>query len=305
VETLPSVSVIIATRNRPVGLRDCVQSVLACEHSDFEVIVVDQSDTLEPPGRDSRMRHIPQRAIGKSVALNRGIELARGEILAFTDDDCTVPAGWLRDGTALLAAHPEVGLVFGALEAAPHNPGFGLIPTFEPAQFEVIRGAANGSRRGGAGANLFTRKAFLQSIGCFDPRIGPGAKFGACEEYDVYLRALQHGGQVAMDPANAVLHWGFRAFADGSAAELTRRYAYGEGAVLGKHLRQRRPGALRVTGHVFAEYGRDAARSSWAQRGPKRFRPLWEAMRGLAAGCRARGMPDQIPDRSYEAVAER
>ena len=85
----PTFSVIIPTYNRPEWLRAAVDSVLAQEFEDFEVVVVDDGGTatLDLPA-DPRVQLLRQDVnTGLSGAMNTGIEAARGDYVTFLDDD--------------------------------------------------------------------------------------------------------------------------------------------------------------------------------------------------------------------------
>jgi glycosyltransferase involved in cell wall biosynthesis len=88
----PHVSVVIPTYNRAVKVQKAIQSVLDQTVSDLEVIVVDDGSSDET-GKSlgevfgNRIRYFAQANQGASVARNRGIELARGEWIAFLDSD--------------------------------------------------------------------------------------------------------------------------------------------------------------------------------------------------------------------------
>lgn len=233
----PTVTVVVATRERPQLLRRCVTSVLASAHPSFEVLVVDQSEEPADLPRDARLVYLHHPGRGKSAGLNVALGVARGEILAFTDDDCTVPADWLSKAEAVLAGHPEVAMVFGDLVPMEHDPTTAFVPPAALGRFRVIEGAHHADQRGGAGANMIARRSLFRRIGGYDELIGPGSRFAACEEYDIYYRALAAGLRVAMDPDLVTTHWGIRSYGDGSGQLLKRRYAYGEGAVIAKHLR--------------------------------------------------------------------
>jgi hypothetical protein len=237
--------VVIATRSRPEALRECVASVLESRHDSFEVIVVEQSEAPTPLPDDSRINHIMSATRGKSAALNVGIAAAKAKILAFTDDDCTVGPEWLERAGSLLGRHPEVGLAFGNLNASPHDPTVSYVPIAQMGHFEVLEGCRAVRIRGGAGADLVARRSLFTTIGGFDEEIGPGSRFPACEEFDLYYRALAAGCSVARAPELEVTHWGARPYADGSGQALQRAYEYGEGVVLGKHLRLRDPRIVR------------------------------------------------------------
>ena len=115
----PRVSVVIPTHNRAEWLPRAVASVLAQTWTDFELLIVDDHSTDETPAliarfADRRIRSFRhERNMGQSKALNTGIEHARGEYVAFLDDDDEWLPGKLAAQVALLdAAPPEVGLVY-------------------------------------------------------------------------------------------------------------------------------------------------------------------------------------------------
>ena len=262
------VSVLVPTRDRVDALHLCVTSLLASSYSSLEVIVIDQSATPTVLSSDPRLHIVHSQAVGKTSALNVGLGKARGSILAFTDDDCTVPTEWIRHGVERLRAQPDVGLIFGALTAAPHDPTTSLIPSFMPPGFEVHRGLGAAQVRAGAGANMFASRALFDRVAGFDELLGPGALFRSCEEFDLYYRALAAGFAVVRDPDNPVVHWGARSTTDGSGERLIRDYWFGEGAVLGKHSRARDMRAFQLGVRTFSTELR------WAVMSIARFRGL-------------------------------
>jgi hypothetical protein len=100
---------------------------------------------------------------------------------------------------------------------------------------------------------MAARRSMFDAIGGYDERIGPGSQFHACEEYDIYYRVLAAGRAVAFAPEFTATHWGERSYADGSGQMLKRWYAYGEGAVIGKHLRMGDRRMAGVWAHITAE----------------------------------------------------
>ncbi len=87
----PLVSIIIPTYNRAELVCQTIDNVFLQTYSKFELIVVDDGSTDETPSRlhqyGDRIRVFTQANAGPAVARNRGIELARGEIIAFQDSD--------------------------------------------------------------------------------------------------------------------------------------------------------------------------------------------------------------------------
>src|SRR5512147_2834293 len=89
----PTISILVCTRNRPEDLRRCLDSIFANSFTDYELLVVDQSDdgtTADYLGgiTDPRLRWIPTDSRGLARARNIAIQNAQTGLLAFTDDDC-------------------------------------------------------------------------------------------------------------------------------------------------------------------------------------------------------------------------
>ncbi len=177
------------------------------------------------------------KTVGKSRGLNEGLAALTGDFVAFTDDDCTVPADWIERAVRVLQENPRAGIVYGPLVAAPHDSAEGMIPVIDIAARRVLRGRAQSLGTIIAGANMVARRAALEQIDGFDGSIGPGTDLPASEEFDLLYRLACAGWDVVLDPDNPVTHWGLRPWSDGSAAQLLRLYRRGSGAVLGKHLR--------------------------------------------------------------------
>ena len=92
-QIFPQVSVIILTRNRPEFLVKAVESVLNQTYTDFEIVIVDDASTDKTPEviksfQDPRIisiRHDVNK--GESGSRNAGVKVAKGELVAFLDDD--------------------------------------------------------------------------------------------------------------------------------------------------------------------------------------------------------------------------
>ena len=113
----PLVSVIIPAYNAGPYLRAAVASILRQTHRDLELIVVDDGSTdgsIETIAgvSDPRMTLIRQANAGKSAAMNRGLDVARGDFYAVQDsDDLSLPTRIERQ-LAHLRAHPDLAGVF-------------------------------------------------------------------------------------------------------------------------------------------------------------------------------------------------
>jgi len=108
----PAISVIVPTYNRDQFIARCLNSALAAINEQDEIIVVDDGSTdgtesLIQSYSDPRVHYVKQDNAGLSAARNRGMELARNELIAFLDDDDEWHEKKLDIQRQLLAAHPQ------------------------------------------------------------------------------------------------------------------------------------------------------------------------------------------------------
>lgn len=127
---LPFFSVIIPTYERPLPLAGCLRSLARLDYprERFEVIVVDDGSASPPFGIVERFGELldlklcEHRNTGPAGARNFGATRARGEFLAFTDDDCEAAPGWLRALASCCEGSPDRLIGGRTLNALPHNP---------------------------------------------------------------------------------------------------------------------------------------------------------------------------------------
>lgn len=101
---LPSLSIVIPTYNRPQRLAKCLAAISRSDYpSDlFEVIVVDDGSAtslesiVAPFRKRLNLALVTQTNAGPAKARNRGVTLAQGEYIVFTDDDCEPDVKWLQ-----------------------------------------------------------------------------------------------------------------------------------------------------------------------------------------------------------------
>ncbi|HUE97232.1 MAG TPA: glycosyltransferase family A protein, partial [Longimicrobiaceae bacterium] len=113
----PRVSVLIPTYDRRSWLAGAVESVLGQTFRDLEVIVCDDGSTDDPSdllsGYGARVRHLRFEHTGSPGGTrNRGLEVARGELIAFLDDDDLWDPEKLALQVAVMDANPAAGLVY-------------------------------------------------------------------------------------------------------------------------------------------------------------------------------------------------
>ncbi len=124
----PTASVVVPTFRRATQLARCIDALAAQRSPSFEIIVVDDGSadgTTQSVLRDARHVAAGLRALthaenrGPAAARNTGLAAARGEIVAFTDDDCEPEPSWLAELVrALERATPDVVGVGGRVESA-------------------------------------------------------------------------------------------------------------------------------------------------------------------------------------------
>ncbi|MCM2255435.1 MAG: glycosyltransferase [Vicinamibacteria bacterium] len=110
----PRVSVVIPAFNRAAWLRAAVDSALAQDYDDFEVIVVDDGSTEDLaavlPLADSRVRLLRQEHAGAAAARNAGLAVATGKYVALLDSDDLFRPGKLRRQVALMEENPDAAM---------------------------------------------------------------------------------------------------------------------------------------------------------------------------------------------------
>ena len=111
---LPPVSVVINTYNRAASLHNTLQAMLRQNYPNFETIVVNGPsadhtlDILKSHSSEIRAGSCSERNL--SISRNVGIEMARGDFVAFIDDDAVPDEDWLIDAVAAFDADEVAGV---------------------------------------------------------------------------------------------------------------------------------------------------------------------------------------------------
>jgi GT2 family glycosyltransferase len=232
----PDASVVIVTRDRPLFAADAVRSVLAGDVQPREVIVVDQSRDHDVILNLLQEEHPTVRLVrstgrGLSRGRNLGASKARGELVAFLDDDELADAGWLAAFVEELR-HDRAAVVTGrVLPGAPEAANALVSATIlhsEPARY---RGRLSHDPL--AGGNMAARRATLTEIGGFDSRLGAGSPWPGAEDNDLGLRLLDAGYTIAYVPTAVVVHRAWRPAR--SYPRIRWAYGLGKGGFYAKH----------------------------------------------------------------------
>jgi glycosyltransferase involved in cell wall biosynthesis len=129
-QKLPFFSIIIPTFNRLVQLAICLQSLAHQDYprEHFEVILVDDGSKTPPEAVVSSFQNrlnltlVTQPHSGPAMARNKGAARAKGEFLAFTDDDCTLSPHWLKALATRFARTPDNMIGGRTLNMLLNNP---------------------------------------------------------------------------------------------------------------------------------------------------------------------------------------
>jgi O-antigen biosynthesis protein len=219
----PTVTVAVCTRERPASLAECLASLERQTYPALDLLVVDnapRSDATERVvARHPRMRYIREPRPGLDWARNRAIAEARGDVIAFTDDDATADPNWAATIATFFTAEPDVTAVTGLV--APR-----VLDTGAQVLFERLGGfgrgytprwyhaGASADRRSsfhtpwiaGTGANMAFRRAVFQEVGMFDPALDVGTVTNGGGDLEMFFRLVKEGHVLAYEPGAIVFH---------------------------------------------------------------------------------------------------
>jgi glycosyltransferase involved in cell wall biosynthesis len=227
------ISVVVATFNRASFLDSCLEKLLSNTYNNFEIIVVGQGTDDSTKrlistkyANQAKLRYIHTDTVGLSHARNTGWKNARGDIIAFVDDDALVTPGWLE----------AYARVFSDIEPPPGMVGGRTVPSWEiecphwfPKECEFLLGTydiGNQIREFPdtdlpVGANFAMLRSVIKEVGEFNERVGfsLGREHSmiAGEDSLIALRVKEAGYKIYYQPDAKVFHYI-------SAKKLTKRY---------------------------------------------------------------------------------
>ena len=218
------ISLIVCTYNRSLDLAGALGSLAASTLRDsvkWEVVVVDnnsQDETREVvedfsrkyPGR---FRYVFEPRQGLSYARNAGIQNARGEILAFTDDDVTVEPTWLQNLTVTLEKDPWVGAAGRTVSTNTFTPPDWLALDGPQSMMHVLCAQFDLGKEPCElilppyGANMAYRKEVFEKYGGFRTDLGRSAgNTLSNEDTEFGRRLLAAGERLRYEPSAVVYH---------------------------------------------------------------------------------------------------
>lgn len=199
----PLISVIIPAWNGEARIGQCLDALAeqSFPRDRFEVIVIDNASTDRTATIAGEypfvtLLHEPQP--GSYRARNRGLAVARGEYLLFTDADCVPDRDWISAAAQRIETHPHVGVHAGRVKLF-REPGAG---PFASRYEELVAFDQKGNAAGGfcVTANWLCRRDLLESIGGFNAEMLSGG------DADCSRRVIAAGHSLEYAPAMIVGH---------------------------------------------------------------------------------------------------
>ncbi|MFF4166132.1 glycosyltransferase [Streptomyces sp. NPDC001741] len=224
---VPRATVVVATRERPAQLARALESLLAQDHPDFDVVVVDNApattatrDLIASVYGERGVRYAREPVPGLAAAHNRGIAVAESDVLAFTDDDVIADPHWLSALTLPFGEDPGLACVTGLiLPARLGTPAQVLLEShggfakgFAARRYDPARPPADEplfpftAGRFGSGANMAFRAGPLKAVGGFDPATGTGTPARGGDDLYAFVRLLAEGYPLLYTPEAIVWH---------------------------------------------------------------------------------------------------
>jgi glycosyltransferase involved in cell wall biosynthesis len=246
----PLITVVVATRDRADKLGTCLNALLKLEYPNYEIVVVDN----DPPNDDTatlirtrfhaQVRYVREGRRGLASAHNCGLNIAKGQCIAFVDDDVVVDEDWLTAVAEGFAAGDDVGCVTGLILPAQLETEAQLLleqhggfdKGFELRLFDM------GDNRPkdrlfpftaglfGSGANMAFNTQTLRQMGGFDSAVGIGTFARGGDDLAAFFRTIVTGHQLVYQPGAVVWHQHHRELA------AVRRQVHGYGVGLGAFL---------------------------------------------------------------------
>lgn len=219
-------SLLIATLNRPILLKQCITSLLNQTYTDYEIIIIDQSDTnnviTNITSLDKKIRYYHIDVKGLSHARNFGIKKANGNYIILIDDDGIYEARFLeRIDKKLYSIKPAI---LGVQLKDPIS--------------QDLKYGINSKRVGYKDAfkcfcspGMTIRNDF-QKQHLYDEQFGVGSIFGSGEETDLILAALKEK-EIVYYASDIIVQHPIDKINDINLSKL-KSYAYGYGALLRK-----------------------------------------------------------------------
>jgi GT2 family glycosyltransferase len=225
---LPSVTIAICTKDRPDGLAKLLTSLQSCvaaaarRNATLEILVIDNApfndQTRQTAFSFPGTRYALEPKPGLNFARNRAVLEARGDWVAFMDDDVSADAGWLDGFLDTAVAYSDAGCITGL-----------VLPLELETDAQILFEKGGGFRKGfqravyrpysegkpfypcfpglfGTGANMAVRREMVRELGGFDDALDTGAPLPGGGDLDMFYRTIRAGHALVYEPSALVFH---------------------------------------------------------------------------------------------------
>jgi GT2 family glycosyltransferase len=236
------ITIVVCTRNRGNKLETCLDSITQAienQSKSIEVVIVDNgsSDNTRSVAQKWAMASLaPARVIvenrpGLAAARNTAIRYARGNLVAFTDDDCVLSADYFIKLIDCYGQDSEPVIRGGRVELGnPEDIDFTTKRDLRSSRLMDIAKAAGFI----LGCNMALPREAIVRVGLFDERFGAGGLFRSAEETDFVCRAYLAGIPIEYVPDMIVFHYHGRTMPH-EIRRLHFDYCVGKGAIYAKY----------------------------------------------------------------------
>jgi len=223
----PMVSIIIPVYNGDKYIKKCLDSLSrqTLPVSQYEIIIVDNGSTDKSiqVAENYRTRIVKEPKRGSYAARNKGIKIARGELIGFTDVDCLAADDWLEQAVKCDQDNENLDIIAGKVDFISDQPlnvwGYFDQNTFLNQEYAIKTGSAKT-------ANMFVKRSLFNKVGLFDDNLFSGG--------DVHwtAKAVEKGAEIYYHPEAVVYHPVRNNFRE--IGSKCFRVGYGKGQLLGK-----------------------------------------------------------------------
>lgn len=196
----PTVTVIIAVRDGAPTIGACLDAISAQSYPPAAIIVVDDASTDGTGGR-VRERHDPiielielSDNVGPGEARNLALTRVTTDYVWIVDADCVPLPDCLERLCAVLASDSAIGIVGGPNPQNPRTVSYAAAAFDFSNRYLVDPSAAPTDVPYVVGANMLFRRAIIDQVGAYDPRLR------IAEDFDLCVRARQAGWRVVFEP---------------------------------------------------------------------------------------------------------
>jgi GT2 family glycosyltransferase len=198
----PRLSIVVPTYRRPELLARCLAALVGqkLNPAAYEIVVADDASSNATHEQieafaasvPAAVRYVPVDGNhGPAAARNAGWRAACGEVIAFTDDDTIVDAGWAAAGLGAFDRDPNLAAATGRTDV-PLPP--------RPTDYE--RNEAGLATAEFITANCFVRRRALEAVGGFDERF----RLAWREDSDLHFSLLERGLKIVKVPEAVIVH---------------------------------------------------------------------------------------------------